>query len=490
VWPRDDSSAVRWLSRITEVPFRFRSRSSLVAATVLLQAAVIGLGWLVGMRIAREDVAAKAHDRLTEETVRAVEHFNTQLTGLAAAGGPVEYKNEFWGTAQSLVETFKMPSGALLFLLDQHGRVVCHPDLRRAPNLRNLDYSEQIITLASHEGEGDIVALAGIKPGAILTGQTDLLSGPASVAVTFNQASRTRVVAYQPMAQMAAMEARLTSGFMLWGGLAGLGVLLMTIAGSVLLVRRYDSILLRANQQLEEEAERRTRKGLSIRNGLIFGLAKLADYRDTDTGRHLERICQYCELLATELLDAGAHAEIDKAWVERLKLASSMHDIGKVGIPDSILLKPGPLTPEERRLMEQHPLIGADTLLAIRKRVGDDDLLNMGIQVTLSHHERFDGKGYPYKLSGDQIPLCARIVALADMYDALTSDRVYKRAMTHNQATAIILENRGTHFDPAIVDTYRRLESLFNQTHLTLKPGLTEKPFLLDLAEEARRAAA
>jgi HD-GYP domain-containing protein (c-di-GMP phosphodiesterase class II) len=167
-----------------------------------------------------------------------------------------------------------------------------------------------------------------------------------------------------------------------------------------------------------------------------------------------------------------------------------MHDIGKVGIPDSILLKPGPLTPEERRLMEQHPLIGADTLVAIRQRVGDDDLLNMGIQVTLSHHERFDGKGYPYRISSDQIPLSARIVALADMYDALTSDRVYKKAMSHAQATTIIRENRGSHFDPAIVDAYMRLERQFDQTHLALKPDAGQRPALVEIAEQALRAAA
>jgi putative two-component system response regulator len=275
---------------------------------------------------------------------------------------------------------------------------------------------------------------------------------------------------------------------MLWGGLAGVGVLLATVAGSILLVRRYDSILIRANEQLEAEAERRTRRGLAIRNGLIFGLAKLADYRDTDTGRHLERISCYCELLAAELM-ASCH-EIDKAWVERLKLASSMHDIGKVGIPDSILLKPGPLTPDERRLMEQHPLIGADTLVAIRQRVGDDDLLNMGIQVTLSHHERFDGKGYPYKLSSEQIPLSARIVALADMYDALTSERVYKKAMSHEQATKIIRENRGSHFDPAIVDAYLRLEQQFDRTRHEMLPSTQEKPMLVEFTERAQRAAA
>jgi HD-GYP domain-containing protein (c-di-GMP phosphodiesterase class II) len=465
--------------------FRLRSRGSLVAATVLLQAAVIGLGWLASLHLVRNDVAASAHNRMMDETLRAVEQFNAELTRQAT--GPVEFQGQGWESVQSLVESFKMPQGALLFLLDQHGRVVCHPGLRSALNLRNLDYSEQIMTLSPGR---EIVAIAGIKPGTVLSGETDLLSGPVSVAVAFNPAARVRVVVYQPMAELAAMEARLTSGFMLWGGLAGLGVLLTTVLGSVMLVRRYDSILVRANRQLEEEVERRTRRGLSIRNGLIFGLAKLADYRDTDTGRHLERICRYCEMLGNELL--GAYPEIDKAWVERLKLASSMHDIGKVGIPDSILLKPGPLTVDERRLMEQHPLIGADTLVAIRKRVGDDDLLNMGIQVTLSHHERYDGKGYPYKLSGEQIPLSARIVALADMYDALTSDRVYKKAMSHEHATAIIRENRGTHFDAAVVDAYVRVEKQFDQIRLEMRPPVGEKPVLAQFAEivAAGRAAA
>jgi HD-GYP domain-containing protein (c-di-GMP phosphodiesterase class II) len=467
-------------------PFRLRSRGSLIAATVLLQAAVIGLGWVAAMHVARQNVAAKARDRLMDETVLAVNHFNDEITRQGV--GPVEYQNADWERAQSLVESFKMPGGALLFLLDQHGRVVCHPGLRHTPNLRNLDYSEQVITLGSAEDDWGVVALGGIKPGKILIGQTDLLSGPVSVAVTFNAPTQTKIVVYQGQAEMAAMESRLTSGFMLWGGLAGLGVLVVTVLGSVLLVRRYDNILVRANQRLEEEVERRTRRGLSIRNGLIFGLAKLADYRDTDTGRHLERICRYCELLAEELI--GVHPEVDRAWVERLKLASSMHDIGKVGIPDSILLKPGPLTPEQRRMMEQHTLFGADTLVAIRKRVGDDDLLNMAVQVALSHHERFDGRGYPHQLSGDQIPLCARIVALADMYDALTSDRVYKKSLSHARATAIIRENRGGQFDPEVVDAFLRVESEFDQAYRELRPATPERPPLFLLAERARKAAA
>jgi putative two-component system response regulator len=141
-----------------------------------------------------------------------------------------------------------------------------------------------------------------------------------------------------------------------------------------------------------------------------------------------------------------------------------MHDIGKVGIPDSILHKPGPLTPTERVIMQEHARIGAETIAAIRQRVGDDELLNMGLQVALSHHERFDGAGYPHRLQGEQIPLAARIVALADVYDALTTARPYKQAMTHDQARAIIREQRDKQFDPRIVDAFERIHREIDAT--------------------------
>ena len=430
-------------------PYRLRNRASLIAAVVLLQALVIGLGWLGTLHLARADVSARARDRFLEEIGRGIEQFSQELSRVTS--GPLRYQGEGWEAAQDLVEGFALPRGAALVVLDRFGRIVCHPGLRTNPNLRSIDYSDVVIDLRP---TGEKVSVGGIKPGTVLTGDTDLLSGPTTFAVMYNEKAQARIVAHQTNAGLAALEARLTDGFMLWGGAAGLLVLMVSLVGSVVLVRRYDTYLARANEQLEAEVEWRTRRGLSIRNGLIFGLAKLADYRDTDTGRHLERIARYCELIAGALL--GRHHEVDQAWIERLKLASSMHDIGKVGIPDSVLLKCGPLTTQERQLMELHPLIGADTLVAIRKRVGDDDLLNMGIQVTLSHHERYDGSGYPYRLVGEQIPLAARIVALADVYDALTSDRVYKDTATHAQAVEVILSGRGTHFDPLVVDAFLR----------------------------------
>lgn len=228
--------------------------------------------------------------------------------------------------------------------------------------------------------------------------------------------------------------------------------------------RRYNDSLEQANAELSREVSKQVSAGLAKRNGLIFGLAKLADYRDTDTGAHLERIGLYARVLANAI--EHKHLEIDGKWIDRIVLASSLHDIGKVGIPDSILLKPGRLTPEERTVMEKHTLIGADTLLAIRAKIGSDEFIDMGVEIALQHHEKWDGTGYPFGLKGEDISLAARIVALADFYDAVTSKRVYKDAMSHEQTSAMIGELRGTHFDPQVVDAFFENEPEFNAIRL------------------------
>lgn len=245
----------------------------------------------------------------------------------------------------------------------------------------------------------------------------------------------------------------LTAGVIMIGGL--------TMLASLALIRRYESRIDRVNRGLEREVRERIAHGLETRNALIFGLAKLADYRDTDTGRHLERIAVYCEILAERL--AAKRPGIDRAWIEHLKLASSLHDIGKVGVPDSILLKPGPLTPAERASMQLHCAIGAETLRCIRTRLGPDPLIDMGIEVAMQHHERWDGYGYPAGISGEAIALSARIVALADFYDALTSQRVYKAARSHEETRAMILEQRGRHFDPDVVDAFESAHQEFDR---------------------------
>jgi len=220
-------------------------------------------------------------------------------------------------------------------------------------------------------------------------------------------------------------------------------------------------------------AERRAEM-LGARNTLIFALAKLAENRDSDTGEHLERIAAYSRVLAEQL--RVSHPELTDEWILSLQLASSLHDIGKVGIPDAVLLKPGKLTPEERTIIERHPGIGAKALDAILARQPDDDLLRLARNIAAFHHERWDGAGYPEKIRGADIPLEARIVSVADVYDALTSKRVYKPPMTHEAALEILVSGRGTQFDPAIIDALLASEVVFQQAGLLLQDDAGSEP--------------
>ncbi len=213
------------------------------------------------------------------------------------------------------------------------------------------------------------------------------------------------------------------------------------------------------NQGLEQQVSQREQELVRTQNAVIFGLAKLAESRDNDTGEHLERIRSYVTILATDL--SQRIPELDQEWVHNLGLASSLHDIGKVGIPDSILLKPGRLSKEEREVMELHTLIGGECLEAIQSRLGNNLFMHTAKQVAYYHHERWDGKGYPHGLAESEIPLVARIVAVADVYDALTSKRPYKEPMGHLESKSIILSGSGSQFDPEVVDAFLRHEEEF-----------------------------
>lgn len=201
---------------------------------------------------------------------------------------------------------------------------------------------------------------------------------------------------------------------------------------------------------------------LETRDVAIFAMAKLAESRDPETGAHLERVMNYSRVLATKLISLGHFPEeIDAEYVRLLYSTSPLHDIGKVGIPDSVLLKPGRLSDREFEIMKSHTIIGAETLGASLKRFPRTKFLSMARDVALAHHERYDGTGYPNKIKGDDIPLCARIVALADVYDALTSKRVYKDAYAHDVAKSIILKDVGTHFDPRVAEAFTAAEAEF-----------------------------
>ena len=206
------------------------------------------------------------------------------------------------------------------------------------------------------------------------------------------------------------------------------------------------------------------RKLQNARMATILGLAKLAEYRDEGTGTHLERIREYAKILARELAKSSKHQTvITRDYVDDIYQSSILHDIGKVGIPDAVLLKPDKLTDEEFAIIKRHTLLGGDAIKAIEGQIEGKSFLKMGKEIAYNHHEKWDGSGYPTGMKGEDIPLAARIVALADVYDALTTERFYKRAYPHEQACQIIVDLKATHFDPEIVDVFQRLENEFDQ---------------------------
>lgn len=189
----------------------------------------------------------------------------------------------------------------------------------------------------------------------------------------------------------------------------------------------------------------------------VLALARLAECRDQETSNHVERVSELSVLIGEGMRDAGHQvAELTDSFLHDLRRAAPLHDIGKVGIPDSVLLKPGRLTPEEWEIMKTHADLGARTLDDLVGFSTATNFLSMGRDVAWCHHERWDGTGYPRGLAAESIPLSARIVALADIYDALTHDRPYKRAWPHREAVDWIRDLSGTHLDPDVVTSFLR----------------------------------
>jgi PAS domain S-box-containing protein len=215
-------------------------------------------------------------------------------------------------------------------------------------------------------------------------------------------------------------------------------------------------------KQMEQQVIESSQLLDTSRQAAIFGLARLAECRDDTTGSHLLRIREYTRILAAELAENPEFTQtVTSQFIEDLCLSSVLHDIGKVGIPDAILLKPDRLSVEEFEAMKRHCFYGNSALSSADNVTEGFSFLRMGQEITLYHHERWDGTGYPYGLAGLDIPLSARIVALADVYDALTSSRSYKTAFNHEQTRMLIVEESGHRFDPAIVNAFLRREQDF-----------------------------
>ncbi|MDR2570763.1 MAG: HD domain-containing protein [Oscillospiraceae bacterium] len=219
-------------------------------------------------------------------------------------------------------------------------------------------------------------------------------------------------------------------------------------------------ILEKYSNHLEELVQEKVREISASQIATIHALVKSAESRDDDTGAHIERTAAYCKLIAEKLLAAGLYRNIiDEAYPQNIERAAPLHDIGKVGIEDAILLKPGRLTVDEFKIMKTHVSIGYETLASVAVLYTGNAFLELGMEISRYHHEKWDGSGYMNGLSREEIPLSARIMALSDVYDALRSKRVYKEAFSHDKSIEIINKGNGNHFDPKLVD-------IFNDNHL------------------------
>jgi len=232
---------------------------------------------------------------------------------------------------------------------------------------------------------------------------------------------------------------------------------------------------------LKEEKQ----KTYDLEQKMLASLNALAQARDDETGNHINRTQQYVRIIAERLRAMGLHTEqLTDQFINHLYRAAPLHDIGKVGIPDQILYKNGSLTKDEWTVMKTHTTIGNQVLSAARDQISKNDIedvISIAIQIATSHHEQWNGSGYPAGLKGDAIPLSARIMALADMYDALLSERVYKREWTHEEAIAEILDKKGRHFDPAVVEAFfvehehfKDIAQRFKDHHSNAKPHTTK----------------
>lgn len=221
---------------------------------------------------------------------------------------------------------------------------------------------------------------------------------------------------------------------------------------------------IKSRKKLEHSLVKSHKQFKNSRIALILGLAKLAEYRDTETGNHLERMREYARILAEDLSQTQMYRDyITPDYIEDIFQSAILHDIGKIGIRDEILLKPGKLTDPEFETMKTHTLIGGDALTAVAEKVGVRSFLTLGKDIAYAHHEKWDGSGYPNKLRQEKIPLSARITAVADVYDALTSERPYKKAFTHETALEIIRKDSGSHFDPGVVAAFLRQADRINR---------------------------
>jgi putative two-component system response regulator len=440
---------------------QFKRRRLLVLLLVVSQMGCLAFGivwasqWLSRSfeRCIHQDVDSQG-EVLVTELARKVE---------ANRIATIEPGTRGWKQLQRLCERAKVPhDGFAAVMRADTGALVCHSQLQDDPSLLRR-FPGQLMIVADNRVaplvELTTQAAAGASDDSIVSGEVEVSGQLYSAACLALPDINAVLAVYQSEQRIQEGIAQLVNPLTQVGLIVSAAVTGVTALLTMFLLSRFESTLTTVNGSLEKEVERRTQSLLQSRNAVAIGLARLAESRSKDTSQHLDRLRKYVTILATEM--AKHSNEIDYHYVANLAVASSLHDVGKVSVPDGVLLKQGLLTPAERRAMQLHTVLGAECIGAMQRQTGDDQFLELGRQVAAAHHEQWDGSGYPHGLQGRSIPLAARIVALADVYDALTSHRPYRQAVSHVEAREWIVAQYGAHFDPAVVEAFVAREQDF-----------------------------
>lgn len=463
--------------------YQIKKRHVLAIVIAATQAACLCWGVLVFSTWMRSSIQQVVHDQVLADNVQTAKQMMTLMKQMEVMD--LRVNEDSWSRLQKSVRNIRLPNEGYVCVTDANdGSMICHPNLRNAPaKLFNQIESQKADTTKSGLSNVDIPENEEPEITGFTFGQGEHLQ---IIAAGYIPELEAHVKVHQKASGIQKNIDRIMKPVIPLGIIVSLGLVGITTAFVFAILLRYDNQLTKLNENLELMVTKRTRSLRKTRDAIIFGLAKLAESRDTDTGEHLDRIRIYVTTLANDL--SHKFEWIDENYIENLALASSLHDIGKVAIPDDVLLKPGRFNSGERAIMETHARKGGDCLEAISQHLGEDDFLQLSREIAFSHHEKWDGTGYPLQLAADEIPFAGRIVALADVYDALRSRRPYKEPMPHEKAKNIILEGRGLHFDPLIVDAFLACESDFISISEKYQAGTLEVP--VDLKSDPAPIAA
>ena len=346
--------------------------------------------------------------------------------------------------------------------------LIVDDDARERKLLETLLHAEDYSTLSVASGEDALSAIAQWAPDLILL---DIMMPGLDGYEVLRRLQQDAATATIPVIFLTAMTAAEDEKIGL--DLGAVDYISKPINPAIVLARVHTQLQLKfardllqnQNVFLEHEVEKRTREVMAIQDVTIRAITSLAETRDNETGNHIRRTQFYVKALAEHLqTHPRFSAELTADTIQSIFKSAPLHDIGKVGIPDSILLKPGKLDFDEFEIMKTHTTLGRDAIVHAEHELGESiAFLRHAKEIALSHQEKWDGSGYPQGLVGEAIPLSARLMALADVYDALISRRVYKPPFSHEKALEIIREGRGSHFDPDIVDGFEQISEAFAQ---------------------------